>query len=300
MSYLQYFLFVRFMELWHNRNLPYVRSLPHNSITIARPDASKQYLGPTGPQLAHMFLLGIVNSISLLGLSLLLIESCQGMLVNTTAIEAWEIERHIALVQRARRTGGYVYGPGGTKVWIRKQEYPFDIGIWNNVKQNMGSGNPLAWLWPFARTPSIEDAFEWQVNDFEGRFSSIRNGTNNAKDAPDPSSVWPPPDPERMSSAMPMHVAQPLVETPDYSDMKQLDAFRQRQAQDYLHKRTVYRSYPGETDELAEQKVSLGVNHSWKNAEGERLEDYGVDSEAERDADNVPLSQLLRSRNSFG
>lgn len=34
--------------------------------------------------------------------------------------------------------GGYLEGPGGIRVHIKKQEYPYDIGIWANIKQSMG------------------------------------------------------------------------------------------------------------------------------------------------------------------
>ena len=56
-------------------------------------------------------------------------------------IEGWEIERHTALVRRARYLGGFLDGPDGTKVRILKQEYPYDIGLWSNVVQGMGTLN---------------------------------------------------------------------------------------------------------------------------------------------------------------
>lgn len=34
--------------------------------------------------------------------------------------------------------GGYLDGPGGVRVHIQKQEFPYDIGIWNNIKYGMG------------------------------------------------------------------------------------------------------------------------------------------------------------------
>jgi hypothetical protein len=37
--------------------------------------------------------------------------------------------------------GGYLDGPGGIKVKIERQEFPYDIGIWRNLKQGMGTGN---------------------------------------------------------------------------------------------------------------------------------------------------------------
>ena len=62
-------------------------------------------------------------------------------MINTYTIEGWEIERHEALVRRARKQGGFVEAPGGVRVQIMKQEFPYDIGVWKNLKQGMGSGN---------------------------------------------------------------------------------------------------------------------------------------------------------------
>jgi hypothetical protein len=63
--------------------------------------------------------------------------------VNTYTIEGWEIERHETLVRRARYLGGYLDGPDGVKVRIVKQEYPYDIGLWQNVVQGMGTANVM-------------------------------------------------------------------------------------------------------------------------------------------------------------
>ena len=79
-----------------------------------------------------------MNSITLFGLTVLLIRSLWSLLVNTTTIEGWEIDRHRALVRRARILGGYVHGPGGMKVKISKQEFPYDIGMWKNCRQGLG------------------------------------------------------------------------------------------------------------------------------------------------------------------
>ena len=60
---------------------------------------------------------------------------------NTTTIEGWEIERHQRLLRRARALGGYLDGPDGVKVRIKKQEFPYDIGIFQNLRQGMGGSN---------------------------------------------------------------------------------------------------------------------------------------------------------------
>ena len=132
-------------------------------------------------------LLCVVNSISWLAIFVLLARTLWNLAVNTTTIEGWEIERHEALLRRARHLGGYLNGPDGTQVKIVRQEFPYDIGIWRNLKQGMGSGNVLqhpdetlcfnakyckaiAWFWPLARSPTNESGLSFEVNEFEGRF----------------------------------------------------------------------------------------------------------------------------------
>jgi len=58
-----------------------------------------------------------------------------------TTIEGWEIERHETLLRRAKVLGGYLNGPDGQRVRIVRQEFPYDIGIWANFKQGMGTSN---------------------------------------------------------------------------------------------------------------------------------------------------------------
>ena len=89
-----------------------------------------------------------------------------------TTIEGWEIERHETLVRRARLLGGYLDGPDGTKVRIRKQEFPYDIGILRNMRQGMG-GTLWLWIWPFLATPSNKSGLYFETNGFEGISCSV-------------------------------------------------------------------------------------------------------------------------------
>ena len=100
-----------------------------------------KYLGPTWIQLTHLFLLLAVNSMTVFAIFILLLRTIYTLALNTTTIESWEIERHEALVQRARPFGGFLDAPGGVQVRIQKQEFPYDVGIWENIKAGMGSGN---------------------------------------------------------------------------------------------------------------------------------------------------------------
>src|SRR5271155_3921663 len=88
MSILAYHLFRRVLVIWDNRNLP-------------------AYLGPPVWAMVHLFVLVLINSITVFALSILLVRSIYSLAINTTMIESWEIECHEALVDRARRTGGY-------------------------------------------------------------------------------------------------------------------------------------------------------------------------------------------------
>lgn len=63
--------------------------------------------------------------------------------------------------------GGYVDGPDGMRLKITKQEFPYDIGIYQNAKQAMG-GSCLTWLLPFASTPTIATGLNFETNGFEG------------------------------------------------------------------------------------------------------------------------------------
>ncbi|KAI9789476.1 MAG: Palmitoyltransferase [Peltula sp. TS41687] len=173
MTYLEYMLYLRGAVIWANRHLP-------------------SYLGPSATQLIHLFVLTVTNSFTLFAVAAMFARSIWSLAVNTTTIEGWEIDRHHALLRRARILGGYVYGPGGVEVPITRQEFPYDVGIWQNywdvwkkawlTKDGwMDALQVLSWFWPFAATVlPIENALDYPVNGFE-----------------EPSLDWPPPDPER-------------------------------------------------------------------------------------------------------
>lgn len=88
--------------------------------------------------MGHLFVLLVVNSFTVFFLMILLGRTIWSMSINMTTIEEWEIERHQTLVRRSRHFGGYLTGPGGVRIRIKKQEFPYDIGIWSNIKAGMG------------------------------------------------------------------------------------------------------------------------------------------------------------------
>lgn len=273
-----------------------------------------QYLGPTPTQLVFLFIFLIVNSLTLFALAILLARNIWCLGGNVTTIEGWEIERHQTLVRRARVLGGYLDGPDGMRVKIRKQEFPYDIGILQNMRQGMG-GTPLLWLWPFTATPSIESGLDFETNGFEGTVCSEKYNNANML-LTDPSMSWPPPDPDRM----PRLSNRPPYEQPFVYDealsttQNNVDAFRRRQEEDLkrydggattaIRRRPFHERYRnGGHDEasFASQPVGsddlAGGEEVWRDSEGDRLDDFGVDEDAEfYDEDDIPLAELLRRR----
>ena len=116
-----------------------------------------------------LLLMLFVTSVTLFPMGILLAHHTWSLGGNVTTIEGWEIERHETLVRRARAKGGYLDGPDGTRVRIKKQQFPYDIGIYQNVGQGMG-GTLFLWLWPFTATPSNEAGFDFETNGFEGNM----------------------------------------------------------------------------------------------------------------------------------
>ncbi len=257
------------------------------------------YLGPTASQLVHLLVLAAANSLTLFMLFVILVHAISGLGGNVTTIESWEIARHTKLLRRARVFGGYLDGPDGLKVKIERHEFPYDIGIWANIKQGMGSGNILAWFWPLATTPR-SSGVEFEVNGFD-----------------EPSHTWPPPDPDRIPRLQrPLDGNQAFVyQQTSLSDHGEINAFRKRQEDDMNRRRSnidVVRRRPfddrharelqaNQSDVKTNDDSSDAQSHSgeegWRSPEGDRLRDYGVDEDAEfYDQDHIPLSELLRRR----
>jgi palmitoyltransferase len=234
-------------------------------------------------------------------LFILLVRTAWSLGGNVTTIESWEIERHSRLLRRSRVFGGYLDGPNGVKVRIRKQEFPYDVGIWRNITQGMDSGLPLKWIWPFAATPR-SSGLEFETNGFE-----------------EPSTSWPPPDPDRMPRTQ--HHLDPneafTYPNRPLSNYDEIEAFRTRQQEDLLrrqnqseirlrkpfHRRQGSSPGPGldysnvEDDKDVDESTSESGEEGWQDSGGNRLKDYGVDEVIEfYDEDDIPISELLRRR----
>jgi palmitoyltransferase len=283
MSVLSYFLYIRAKVIWDNRNLP-------------------SYLGPSGFRLAHLFILIVVNGLTLFALMVLFVSAAHSLAINTTMIEQWEIERHEALIQRSRRLGGFVNGPEGRRIRIVRQEFPYDIGIWKNICQGMGTSNPIAWFLPFGGGPGMDTGAKFETNGFE-----------------DAGTAWPPPDPDRMPKNSQITPTTPFMHQDDglSTSQQEIQAFRERQEADYQRyggttsrpldsiKPTVVGKdeegnyfIEGEDGQRYSEEYEEGLDGEagWTNSDGDRLRDYGVDEEEEDDEDDIPLGELLRRR----
>ncbi|TQS39062.1 hypothetical protein Golomagni_00418 [Golovinomyces magnicellulatus] len=228
------------------------------------------YLGPPVWTLVHLLFLLASNSLMLFILSILLIRVIFGLATNTTMIESWEIERHEVLVNRYRRTSGYISITGEQQLPIEHQEFPYDIGMWENVCQSMGTRNILMWLMPFGGAPPVESAGTWEVNGFE-----------------DEGKFWPPPDPEKMRQCWHQKTIDSNGKL-DRLDEEGIAAFKARQNYDlrrrgHLRGTTMRESFydidENISDTSDEFNIDINTEISWKNSDGDRLEDYGVDED---------------------
>ncbi|KAL4893251.1 Palmitoyltransferase pfa4 [Aspergillus ambiguus] len=271
MTYLESCLFDRVSVVWASKDLP-------------------SYMGPSVGQIAHLFVLVVTNSLTVFVLGILLFRTIWALASNTTTIESWEIERHETLVRRARHYGGYLQGPGGIRVRIKKQEFPYDIGIWSNIKAGMGgNGNVISWFWPLARTPRGETGLDFEVNGFE-----------------DPHLSWPPPDPDRIP--LPSRNEKPFTtESSGFGDMQ---TFNQRKAKDMsrpgmnvqrrkrFHKRAEEELHDNDSSDESDSYETDADDgeEGWRNSEGERLRDFGVDEDIEFYDEEDILRQRVERR----
>ncbi|KAI0538945.1 DHHC palmitoyltransferase-domain-containing protein [Xylaria digitata] len=194
---LAYFLWLRLSAIWSSRNLP-------------------AYLGPTLGQLIALTALSLTTGFTALVLGILLITTVRGWLFNTTMIEGWEIERHEAVLQR----GGYEEedwwrtsdgdADAAPRTMVDPVEFPYDIGMYSNMAQAMGTANPIYWLLPFAVGPRVarlapnmtSDDLVAILDGAKGRSARLgvgwayeENGLNDRE------GMWPPIDPEKVRNA---------------------------------------------------------------------------------------------------
>lgn len=297
----------RFYALWEERHLP-------------------SYLGPSLTELAHLAVLALVGSATTLTLAIMLYTTMSAWLFNTTMIECWEIDRHEAVVDRHNSTQSdgtyrdedddYDYDDDddddaddaddaegdedssrrrtGTVAPQSRVEFPYDIGLFRNMSQSMGTRNVLMWFFPFAGGPAVAlggsgTGWDWPENGF------------NSKPG-----MWPPPDPDKIRQAEREawgrsadgavatasghdHSLSPNSSWKTGSAEEEKAAFQLRQAADFRRRQHGV----GAKEEVEE---GMDGRPGWTNADGDRLRDYGVDEEVDGDEEDVPLAELIRRR----
>ncbi|KAK6533161.1 Palmitoyltransferase [Arthrobotrys megalospora] len=287
-SYLETFLVGKCLEVWRAREMP-------------------AYLGPSMSHLLLLASLLLVNTLTDFAIIVLWIRIVANIVEGYTTIEWWEQERHNSLVRRQV---------------VRRQVYPFDIGIYSNICLFM-NGGIFTWWFPFLPNRSIGEGetygggLRWEVNGFEKSWLA-----------------WPPPDPEKFRIQERRHMQKEIENRPwtrgEY-DVSDVSAFRRRQRED-MKRRFGGDDGDGGDEEYAsegeervvkrdedlldsyldngygrgdiadtyydERKRQEEMKKKWRNEEGDTLADYGVDEEADvlDDEDSVPLAELLRRR----
>ncbi|KAL2259721.1 hypothetical protein VTK26DRAFT_6484 [Humicola hyalothermophila] len=275
------------------------------------------YLGPSPGGLVGLTLLALANGATCLALGALGYTTVKGWVWNCTMIEEWEVERHEAVLARleARDDDGdddNFWGDDDVALRQRLEriEFPYDVGVFANMAQAMGTRNPLRWFLPVGggapkvnnETPGKGVGWEWEENGFN--------------DLP---GLWPPPDPEKIRRAArggwPGAAASRQQEGryDEYQTAEEVKAaFARRQQEDFrrrqMHAQSCQRlAIIAELEE--EENDGQGKDYEWvgksqwANSDGDRLRDYGVDEEVEEelvpgpgDDDNVPLAELIRRR----
>lgn len=283
------------------------------------------YLGPSVPAMAHLVLLTIIGGLTSLALTILLVTTVRGWVLNQTMIEGWEQERHEAVLLRHKK-GGWWDG-GDTEFRIQRIEFPYDVGFFTNMAQAMGTRNILSWFDPIVgRGPVVSK----ETGKGTG-WAYEENGFNDRE------GMWPPPDPDKTRRGAKWPGAADALEAEKVDDKwqdprEQMAAFRARQDMD-LRRRTGQsgviaelgadeeladleydyvdgdstsgysdeESSSGELEGRGRAVFEQGVDGEpgWTNSEGDRLRDFGVDEDAEDDDEDVPLGELLRRRRAY-
>lgn len=217
---------------------------------------------------------------------------------------------------------------------ITRQEFPYDVGIWANIVAGMGSANPINWMNPFSATPSVDTGLVFETNGFEsadkvwpppdpdrafrrrdwrreggpeeeegGKGFTFRDeGLSNEESV------------RAFRERQAVDVVRrrrPFVERVE--GMKGSAVGKEREVyegdgyagytQDYDQDDAG--AYSDGSEELTDVARKPDGNdpeegeESWRNSEGERLKDFGVDEDVEfydEQEDEIPLSELLARR----
>lgn len=195
--------FLRFL-LYTNLALTYLHAaLLYPRLHIIFLDTeTPSYLGPSVPAITHLVLLAIVGAVTSLLLLVMFITTIRGWVLNQTMIEGWEIERHDAVLARARKSGGY-WDPGNSRegstpaTRIHRVEFPYDLSFFENMAQAMGTRNVLAWFDPFVGGHPVVAPYPNAKSRDRTGWEYEENGFN------DRAGMWPPPDPDKLRRGVP-------------------------------------------------------------------------------------------------
>ena len=283
---LGYFLWERFAALWGSRNLP-------------------AYLGPQPWQMMMLTALCMITFFTSLALGILLVTTVRGWVFNTTMIEGWEIERHEAVLQR----GGYDDedwwrtsdgdGDAAPRSMVDPVEFPYDVDVYTNMAQAMGTWNPLYWLLPFANGPRISRlpsnmTPEHLIATLDGRRAgNARLGTGwfyEENGLNDREGMWPPIDPEKIRNArlwrqrrreekryrleQMQGLRNPALPDMSLSPEEEKEAFRRRQERDLQRWRSARAEIMNDLEEIP------AASSSAYRADGDAEGDYDFVDEA--------------------
>ncbi|RPA86877.1 zf-DHHC-domain-containing protein [Ascobolus immersus RN42] len=230
----------------------------------------------TVPQMVHMIVLSPILFITGFAITILLVRFIIQLATNTTTIESWENEKYEDSMNRLRKKN---------KTWYKQLAYPYDIGLWENLKEGLGK-NPLAWLYVFsAGGPEVYSATKEKKWDWErqggGGVRWLVNGFEPAD------TVWPPVDVEKKEWKNVQFDENGSWEGEAVVDREKFEERRKKW-------------------EGTKEGLGGGVGEGWKSSAGESLADFGVDEDGEGelfpiggvgdDDEDVPLGELLRRR----
>ncbi|KAF8244951.1 zf-DHHC-domain-containing protein [Wilcoxina mikolae CBS 423.85] len=274
-AYLLLQLSYRALAVWNSRHLS-IYYTPHST-----------------PQMIFLFILLLIDTPLTLALLILLVRTIAQAGEGYTSIETWELERHHALVR---------------KRVVRRQVFPYDIGIWDNLVVAFGG----VWFFPlwwnvFAFSPRVGEegeggvlgGLEWKVNGFE-----------------DPDLEWPPRDPEKEERLEVLKRSGAFTIMEDSVEFA--EGIRQRLREDLLRRAEMrgrlggkggyatgggHATAAGERESRKEDwrqgawsEAEEDTSVEWRNSDGERLADYGVDEELEEEDEDIPLAILMQRR----
>ncbi|KAK0747823.1 DHHC palmitoyltransferase-domain-containing protein [Apiosordaria backusii] len=305
--YLSNLLYTRLSAIWSDRHLP-------------------SYLGPSLSSLISLTLLTLANFGTFFALFILLVTTLKSWVVNQTLIEMWELDRHNSLLSKisSSASNNDYWTDDFDPAALSRIEFPYDLGFFKNMSQAMGTSNPLRWFLPVGGGgPKLADqkrgGLGWEYEE---------NGFNDWE------GMWPPPDVEKERRAKQGGWA--YKQQQDEQERRESDyyyggngfgggedikaAFERRQQEDFARRQRLQQlgtqsGIIGELEEDEDEREWVGKKQQppegWRNSEGDRLWDYGVDEDEDEDDyvtreeviggegeddDDVPLAELIRRR----